>query len=39
MQLKCNSSANALELHSVDETASHDEVAHKIGCLYIPILF
>ena len=24
---------------SVDETASHDQVAHKIGWLYIPLLF
>ena len=23
----------------VDETASHDQVAHKIGCLYISLLF
>ena len=26
-------------LLTVDETASHDQVAHKIGCLYIPLLF
>ena len=25
--------------NTVDETASHDQVAHKIGCLYIPLLF
>ena len=24
---------------AVDETASHDQVAHKIVCLYIPLLF
>ena len=24
---------------AVDETDSHDQVAHKIGCLYIPLLF
>ena len=24
---------------SVDEIASHDQVAHKIGCLYISLLF
>ena len=33
---------DVLSLHlteTVDETASHDQVAHKIGCLYIPLLF
>ena len=27
------------ENRAVDETASHDQVAHKIGCLYIPLSF
>ena len=26
-------------VYTVDETASHDQVTHKIGCLYIPLLF
>ena len=25
--------------NTVDETATHDQVAHKIGWLYIPLLF
>ena len=27
------------KMPTVDETASHDQVAHKIGCLYISLLF
>ena len=37
--LSSSAGERGLRTNAVDETASHDQVAHKIGCLYISLLF